>query len=426
MPNTLIQRTALNLYEWGWKAALPVLKCNPRLRQGFARRTLDRHLPPESAIWIQAASAGEAYLAWEIIAKLAPGRETNVLLTTNTDQGLAILNRAMESITPNTRGITCHATYFPFDKPSIMREMVRRVRPEVAVNLETELWPAQLLSLKEIGAKALIINARMSTKSLARYLVWPSLWKDMRPEKILAVSESDRRRFQTLFGQNSTDIMDNIKFDRITSQEQIPYTKSPLSAVLRPGASFLVLGSVRRQEEHQVMRLINSIRRLRPKTVIGLFPRHMERIRHWTKMLEMSGLPYELRSKTETPVSPGTVVLWDTFGELNLAYQLAKAAFVGGSLAPLGGQNFLEPLTCGVVPVTGPSWENFAWVGREIFDQGLVRMAENEHQAANMLAEIMKKPPKPEKVTEELAAYVQKRQGGAAQAAELITKELRD
>ena len=424
MPSTLKKRMALSLYDWGWKAALPVLKWNSRLTQGFSKRTLDHYLPPKSDLWIQAASAGEAYLAWEIIRKIKIGRELNILLTANTDQGMSILKKAVDDITPNSRGINCHTTYFPFDKPSIMREMASHVRPKVAVNLETELWPGQLWSLKEIGAKTLIINARMSSKSLARYLTSPSLWMDIRPDRILAVSDADQRRFKTLFGDDSTGLMNNIKFDRITTREPVPYTKNPLSAVLRPGASFLVLGSIRKQEEFQTMRLINRIRKLRPKTVIGLFPRHMERIKSWRKKLELSGLPFEMRSETQTQVSPGTIVLWDTFGELNLAYQLAKAAFVGGSLAPLGGQNFLEPLTCGVIPVTGPSWENFRWVGQEIFDTGLVRIAKDEHEAAELLADTMKRPQKPEKVMEMLTGYVQEHEGGVDQAVELITQEI--
>ena len=118
------------------------------------------------------------------------------------------------------------------------------------------------------------------------------------------------------------------------------------------------------------------------------------------------------------------MILWDTFGELTLAYELSKAAFVGGSLAPLGGQNFLEALTCGVIPVIGPSWENFAWVGREIVEQGIVRNAADWKEVADILVEAVKKSPSHEKVREAALRYVKDRQGGTTCACRLIAEFL--
>ena len=93
----------------------------------------------------------------------------------------------------------------------------------------------------------------------------------------------------------------------------------------------------------------------------------------------------------------GSVILWDTFGELVHAYKYADAAFLGGSLAPLGGQNFLEALNCGVIPVTGPFWDNFSWVGSEIVNEGLLRVAEDWRGVSDALVEIMENPSLPRK-----------------------------
>jgi 3-deoxy-D-manno-octulosonic-acid transferase len=150
----------------------------------------------------------------------------------------------------------------------------------------------------------------------------------------------------------------------------------------------------------------------------------MHRIKYWENALDRLAIPWALRSKTEKHVSCGTVILWDTFGELTLAYELSKAAFVGGSLAPLGGQNFLEALTCGVVPVIGPSWENFAWVGHEIVEQGLVRNAADWNEVADILVEGVKKSPSHEKVREAALRYVKDRQGGTIRACRLIAEFL--
>jgi 3-deoxy-D-manno-octulosonic-acid transferase len=131
-----------------------------------------------------------------------------------------------------------------------------------------------------------------------------------------------------------------------------------------------------------------------------------------------------LRSAAKPTIAGGTVVLWDTFGELSLAYQSAAAAFVGGSLAPLGGQNFLEPLVCGIRPVIGPSWENFTWVGPEIIRPGLVRIAADWQAAADLLVQDLQSPLARETVQKTALAYIRERQGGTALVCRAINEML--
>jgi 3-deoxy-D-manno-octulosonic-acid transferase len=107
-------------------------------------------------------------------------------------------------------------------------------------------------------------------------------------------------------------------------------------------------------------------------------------------------------------------------GEMLSAYQLAAAAFVGGSLAPLGGQNFLEPLTCGLKPVIGPYWSDFSWIGREIIDQGLVLQAKDWREAAELLLQHVAEPPPREQTRQQVLTYVKNRQGGTAQTCTTI------
>jgi 3-deoxy-D-manno-octulosonic-acid transferase len=305
-----------------------------------------------------------------------------------------------------------------------METAVSNICPKTMVLLESEMWPGLLGALKKYGCKILIINGRITTKSLTRYLVWPSLWHTLRPDKILAISENDAKRFATLFGSEYVNVMPNMKFDRVSRAEPEPCIRNPLEKILRPGTPLLVLGSVRREEEPFVEKIIIDINRRRPKTVIGLFPRHMHRIKYWEKALDRLAISWTLRSKAKNHVPSGTVILWDIFGELTLAYELSKAAFVGGSLAPLGGQNFLEALTSGVIPVIGPSWENFAWVGREIVEQGLVRNAADWKEVVDVLVKDMEKSPTHEQVREAALRYVKDRQGGTIRACRLIAEFL--
>ena len=426
MSKNITLKATLYLYNLGWHLIIPALRLNQRLADGFRQRTLQQMTLTRADLWIQAASSGESYLAWSILKKLHPHKPVKVIVTSNTRQGLDIINRAIADIAPNQRGVSACSAYFPFDKPSIMETAVKTIRPRVMVLLESEIWPGQLAALKKRGCHTVIINGRITARSMTRYLIWPSFWRMIGPDKILGISESDVKRFATIFGKKRVEVMPNIKFDNIGDIAHGLETEKHLEKIIRSGTPFLVLGSTRREEEPEVEKIILDIHRRRPDTVIGLFPRHMHRITYWKEVLNRIATPWMLRSQIEKPVPDGTVILWDTFGELSSAYSLSNGAFVGGSLAPLGGQNFLEPLTCGVIPVIGPSWENFAWVGREIVDQGLVHVASDWKEVANFLVQSLEKTTLRENVRKATFMYMKNRQGGTNKACRLIEKLLNE
>jgi 3-deoxy-D-manno-octulosonic-acid transferase len=410
---------AFQLYNLGWNITIPVLQLNKRLAEGFKQRTLGEKLP-KADIWIQAASVGESFLAKEVLGHFKPSIPTRILLTSNTSQGIDILKQSVSEINPNNRGITAYTAYFPFDKPAIMKKAVNDVDPKIMLLLESEMWPAHLAALKKKDCKVLIINGRITSKSLSRYLIWPSLWSALSPDKILAISKNDANRFAKLFGGERVDVMPNIKFDRTGSTLSLTHNKNPLEEVIPIDSPFVVLGSIRAEEEPHVEKIISNILHRQPEMVIGLFPRHKQRLRHWEKVLNRMAVPWILRSKTKQFVSSGTIILWDTFGELSHAYKLSKTAFVGGSLEPLGGQNFLEAVMCGVIPVIGPSWENFAWVGSEILNQGLVKVVANWEEAADALCEGIRNSPPHETIRKSAFKYLKDRRGGTHIACRLI------
>lgn len=406
---------ALAVYGLGWKVALPLLNLNRRLKDGWDQRTLSGGMPAPAHLWIQAASGGEAYLTWEVLKNLkSPFKKTlRVLVTTTTKQGYETLCRAAEEINSKQAGIAVQPWYFPFDAPDNMRRIVRHVSPKAVLILETEIWPGFLNACKEQGVRVLLANGRMTSKSLGGYLGWPGFFRALGPDKVMAVSETDGRRFSTLFGGEKVWVMPNIKFDRMTGAGPMARKNNPLKDVIPAHSKFVVFGSVRKQEKDEIRKLAAALIRYKPDTTLGLFPRHMHHIPIWEKAMNEGGLTWTLRSKLQGPARPGTVVIWDTFGDLVPAYGLAKAAFVGGSLAPLGGQNFLEPLTCGVTPVTGPHWKNFAWVGREIIETGLALEAEDTEHALNLLINILEKTPPRAEVSKKAKEYIRDRKGGA-------------
>ncbi|MBL0716951.1 MAG: 3-deoxy-D-manno-octulosonic acid transferase, partial [Desulfosarcina sp.] len=255
--------------------------------------------------------------------------------------------------------------------------------------------------------------------------LWHSLCRRLSPDKIFAVSAPDAERFALLFGKEFVATMPNMKFDRLNSPLSDDENTN-LKNLFPSNTPFIVLGSVRSEEEDQIQKIILHLLKRWPDIIIGLFPRHMHRIGTWEERLNRISATPILRSKIDKKVSSGTIILWDVFGELGAAYGISRAAFVGGSLAPLGGQNFLEAVVSGVVPVIGPHWDNFAWIGDEIFEQGLVTSVANPIGVIDMLEKNIKKPEQRDKVRKSIGKYIKERQGGTEIVCSYVEKILRE
>jgi len=431
MQFSTLHKLFLGAYGAGWTLALPFLARARRLRRGFKDRLAADGWAGARGwddVWIQAASGGEAYLAWELMRGMPVEPRLSLLATTNTEQGMDILDQALDWRAKNRPGHPGERAYFPFDSPHIMRRALNMTLPKVVALLETELWPGLLAACAAEDVPVVVLNARMTSKSLAGYLGLAKFFKAVAPREVLAVSEADAQRFATLFGAGRVRVMPNMKFDRFALQAHADQdAANPLTPLLGQGVSLCVLGSLRAEEEPDALAMVRRLREERPKTTLGLFPRHMERVDAWQALLRRAGLPFLLRSRlaADQPAPAGAIILWDAFGELNDAYALARAAFVGGSLKPLGGQNFLEPLAHGIVPCIGPHWSNFAWVGRDIVAQGLAREARDAAKAAETLVALLKRPLPKDAVQQRARAFFDARRGGGEMAAQCVLRHVR-
>jgi len=411
----------LKLYSLAWGVTIPGLYVSPRIRAGWRERLLKGEPGGQVDVWIQAASGGEAYLALEILSTLAVDPFPDVLVTSGTTQGLDILRKGIAGIDESRRK-SIRIASFPFDCPGLMERAMRQWKPRLMVLLETELWPGLMAACVRQRVPIVILNGRLSRKSFKTYRWLSGFWRNVRPAKILAVSPGDRDRYRALFGEQGVELMHNIKFDRMRLDAIMDL--NPVEEMIPEGAPFLVMGSVRKEEEKGVLEVLRSVTKVLPDTIIGVFPRHMHRISAWEKWLDRSGFSWSLRSGIRGEVPRGSIALWDVFGELSSAYAVAQAAFVGGTLRPLGGQNFLEPLGQGVVPCIGPYWEHFEWVGEDILARGLVRQVANHRQLTDCLVKNLKEPPRRHEVLEKARDYVNKRRGGTETACRTIKEFL--
>ncbi len=463
-------------YNLIWKAALPFLKTVPRLKQGLNQRISADHLE-KADIWIHGASAGEAYLAVEIIKNFYPDNFLRIILSSTTLQGMEILKKNMiddhncregcflpasglsaascsdtHSLSLSNN-IICKITWFPFDMPAIMEKAVSKIDPQLMVILETELWPGLLIALKKRETDIIIINARLSDKSYSAYLKTIFLWKELFPDHILAISEKDKARFGKIFKKSKIAIMPNIKFDAIcnnndfkfknmslmsskdlNSRELITFLQNntdvvqgdcreiPSDARTSQKYPMSILVSIRREEEQDAEKIIAEILRRFPRQVVGLFPRHMHRIEHWKTRLTDLGFTWQLRSEIKDNLQKGNIILWDVFGELKQIYPFAVTAFIGGSLKPLGGQNFIESVVWGTATVTGPFTDDFSWVGEDIFKKGIVKKVKNWHEAADFIVTNLQNPCNRQALGRKARLYFMEKRGGTDFACRKIKK----
>ncbi|CAK7029813.1 MAG: hypothetical protein DELT_02734 [Desulfovibrio sp.] len=429
MKSSLGHRILLGNYALLWRVARPFLRCHKRLKSDFAER-----VSPEwwrrCDLWIQAASGGESYLAVTLMAALneraaKAQRPLRILCTSCTTQGLEVLEKARAAATEKWPHLEVAVRVFPLDEPKIMRKALSFASPKLVVLLETELWPGLMGACAENAIPMMVVNGRMTDKSLAGYMVVESLWETVAPERVLAMSEEDAARFAEIFGYDRVAVMPNMKFDAVPEALPPLDAASPAARFLPGKGDVILLASVREEEEALLPPVIEYLREHALQSVIVVAPRHMERVPAWKERYPEAVLRSALRSSAHGEAAqPGSLVIWDAFGELTGLYAKAKAVFVGGSLAKLGGQNFLEPAGYGKVPIIGPHWKNFAWVGEEFFTSGLGVRVENAGELGPMLLAALRHAPDTETVRNKLAAYIATRRGGTELAADAVWKAL--
>ncbi len=412
----------LRLYNILWKLVLPFLAKNKRLKPGFQKRVSALH-HTKADIWIQAASAGEAYLAVQIITNLVPKTPLKVLATTITTQGMDILAAELTKQKIHNN-ISLSVEWFPFDTPSTMKQAVAIINPTIMILLETEIWPALFWFLKQNKTKIYIVNARLSAKSFSHYRKTKFLWKHLSPDSILATSNIDAKRYEQIFETTDICTMSNIKFESMNMDSPKDAPHKQIIKLVSSSLPLTVLASVRKQEEKQIICLLKGILDEYPDQIVAIFPRHMHRIKPWEMHLAALNYNYQLRSQISDSVKKPQIILWDTFGELKAVYDFAHVVFVGASLVPLGGQNFIEPAILGAITVTGPYCDDFEWACDAISKEDIVVQKNDWREIKNFIVNSLTTKDKIGRIhrKEKVFKYIQTHKGGTLRVCNKILK----
>lgn len=331
-------------------------------RLGERRGVASLPRPPGRLVWLHAASVGEAQSSLSLIARFLDGDpDLHVLLTTGTVTSACLMAQRLPS-----RALHQFA---PVDRLPWVRRFLDHWRPDLALWMESELWPNLITETRRRGIPSILVNARMSPKTYAR---WRRLSGTARTllggfALCLAQTAEQAERLRRL-GAAQVKFLGNLKFsaaalpadsgevDRLRGQ--IGERPLWLAASTHPGEEAMA-GAVHR-----------ALAPRRPGLLTVVVPRHPDRGVAVGAALAAMGLQVNRRSGNRPIAAADAIYLADTLGELGLFYRLAGIAFIGGSMATHGGHNPLEAAQLGCAVIHGPDMANFAAVAQDLAAAG--------------------------------------------------------
>lgn len=365
------------------------------------------------SIWLHAVSLGEVNAAAELIRELrARHPELPFLITTATPTG----RQRAESLF----GEAIDIRFLPYDTPGSVRRFLSRTQPRLAIIMETELWPNLLHECRSRRIPTVFANARLSAKSVSRYRRLGALIRDElgRNCTIAAQSAEDAERFIEIGADRAnTHVTGNLKFDTPLGPTIVAQGRA-LRQALWGARPAWVAGSTHEGEEEEVLTAHAAL--AIEGAVLALVPRHPQRFETVAAQLEKRGIRFDRRSLTKTLRPDANVLLVDTMGELATFYAAADAAFVGGSLVPVGGHNLLEPAALGVPVITGPYTANSREIARQLVEQGAAAVVADSQELAEVLRGLFADRPARERMGAKGRAFVEAQRGNVARLLDLI------
>lgn len=308
-------------------------------------------------VWVHAVSVGEVNIALKLIQALRDADPSLAfILSTTTSTGFKLAT--------SRKSTWLEPIYNPLDFLPVARRAVRLIRPKALLLVEAEVWPNVVCESRRLGAKAVLVNARLSPRSEKRFraMKWITSPLFNQLDAICLQETDDIARWISLgVRREKLHVTGSIKFDdSATTPRPGKNFRPALDALgVLADAPVLLGGSTFEGEEEILARVFQKIRKARPDAFLILVPRHHERADSVVRQIERLGLKVARRTQAEQPPKPD-VLLVDTTGELASWYLCATVVFIGKSLCERGGQNPAEAITAGAPVVFGPNMRNFA------------------------------------------------------------------
>ncbi|MBN2690037.1 MAG: lipid IV(A) 3-deoxy-D-manno-octulosonic acid transferase [Gammaproteobacteria bacterium] len=355
---------------------------NPAYRQRMKERfaCITHKINTNKNIWIHAVSLGESIAAIPLIKEIKKHfPQCAITVTCMTPTGSQKIKQVF--------GNNVHHYYAPYDAPILIKKFLKKIRPQLLIIMETELWPNILHYSKKYGTKIILANARLSPKSTGGYAKISSFTKEMlnNIDLIAAQTKEDQLRFIQLGAkENNTQNMGNIKFD-LTIPENLATKSQALRQKWGEKRKVFIAGSTHQGEDEQIIAAYKIVKQQIPNLLLLLVPRHPERFSTTKELCNNNDLKIISYANKEACNVDTDVILGDIVGELLLLYGASDIAFVGGSLVPTGGHNLLEPAAIGIPVISGPNLFNFTEIKNLLLKNQALSLVNNPHELANVV-----------------------------------------
>jgi 3-deoxy-D-manno-octulosonic-acid transferase len=380
--SSLRARFALRAYRLGGIVISPLLAPYLALRavrgkEDRARRNerfgyASANRPQGPLVWFHAASVGETSAVVPLIREIRQ-RGIHVVLTTGTVTSAKVARERL--------GDDVIHQYVPLDLKPAIRRFLNYWQPDCAIVAESEIWPATIFELAEQGIPQILVNARMSDRSFARWQRRPALAQALFQNMalVLAQSDLDAERFRDL-GALQVGTSGNLKVDT----DAPPHDPAVLETYLKQLGGRKTWAAVSTFEgEEQAAGVVHRTLKPRSDLLTIIVPRHPERCDDIEAMLKAQGLKVARRTRNDTLGSDVDVFLGDTIGEMGLYLRMTDVAFVGRSLfESKGGQNPIEPAMLGCAILTGGHVQNFREAYQKLARSGSARMVRDTEMLA--------------------------------------------
>jgi 3-deoxy-D-manno-octulosonic-acid transferase len=313
----------------------------------------------KKVIWLHTVSVGEFIAALPLIRQLQIRSDVQLVVTTTTPTGSERVRASL--------GDSVYHVYAPYDLPDVLARFINKIKPSLLLIMETELWPNTLAACAKRGIPSVLVNARMSEKSARGYAKFSALTKPMLQNLSMALvqNKTDAARLNALgLPIANTQVTGSIKFDLTLSDDLRTQAANLKQQWSNDGERLVWIAASTHQGEDEL--ILDAFVQCKKNPALKnlllvVVPRHPERFKNVGNLCESRGFVASKRSSDEVTAET-QIVLGDTMGELLLFFGASDIAFVGGSLVPNGGHNFIEPAAWQLPLLSGEHVFNFAEV----------------------------------------------------------------
>jgi 3-deoxy-D-manno-octulosonic-acid transferase len=358
---------------------------------------------PVPIIWIHCVSVGEFRASIPLIDALIKQHPAHrILVSTTTPTGSNALKQHYSNKVLHL--------YFPFDLGFIVKRYINKIKPDLCILMETEIWPNLIHALKQKNIPSILINARMSERSLEKYQKFASnlVNETLNNLSIIATQNQNSANRFILLGAQKDKVINagNIKFDLNPQADTL--TINALKKITNDRL-VVTFASTHEGEERQI---VDSFLKYQDSidALLIIVPRHPERFNEVEKLVNHSNLTIARRSRLKSTTS-AQFLLGDSMGEMMSYFEISDIVFMGGSLNDTGGHNMLEPAALSKPIIFGPTVFNFAEISSELLNnQGAIQV-QNSDQLLTEIIQLLTDQKKSDQLGKNANQYFKSKQG---------------